>query len=125
LTTNSFVDEGNNDSSAPAERALVRAGEGETRLFLRPGARFQVVDGMLTNFHLPRSTLLALVAAFVQDGAEKSGNFGSFDAQTSNGENGSNGKNNCCGLNRVQDAYREAVAERYRFFSFGDAMLIV
>ena len=66
---------------------------GETRLFLTPGSRFRVVDAMLTNFHLPESTLLMLVAAFA-------------------------------GLDDVLAAYREAVERRYRFFSYGDAMLL-
>ena len=66
--------------------------EGETRLFIKPGDRFNVVDGLLTNFHLPRSTLLMLVCAF-------------------------------SGQRRVLDGYRFAVAHRYRFFSYGDAML--
>ena len=66
---------------------------GETRLFIRPGFRFRVVDVMLTNFHLPQSTLLMLVCA-----------FGGRDA--------------------VLRAYRHAVSERYRFFSYGDAMLV-
>ena len=66
---------------------------GETRLFLTPGSPFHVVDGMLTNFHLPESTLLMLVAAFA-------------------------------GLEETLAAYREAVAARYRFFSYGDAMLV-
>lgn len=73
---------------------LVRPAEGETDLFIRPGYRFRAVDGLLTNFHLPRSTLLMLVAAFA-------------------------------GLDLVLAAYRDAVRERYRFFSFGDAMLIL
>ena len=64
---------------------------GETRLFILPGFRFQAVDALVTNFHLPESTLLMLVSAFA-------------------------------GTARVQRAYREAVAERYRFFSYGDAM---
>ena len=72
----------------------VRAGAGETRLFLRPGDRFRVVDALLTNFHLPRSTLLALVGAFA-------------------------------GMESIRAAYREAVREEYRFFSYGDAMLIL
>jgi S-adenosylmethionine:tRNA ribosyltransferase-isomerase len=67
--------------------------EGATRLFLHPGCRFRVVDAMLTNFHLPRSSLLALVMAFA-------------------------------GVDAVQAAYRDAVARRYRFFSYGDAMFI-
>lgn len=69
------------------------AGDGETAIFLRPGHVFRGVDGMLTNFHLPRSTLLALVAAFA-------------------------------GTDRVLSAYRAAVAARYRFYSYGDAMWI-
>ena len=71
----------------------VRAGSGETRLFIRPGFDFRVVDGLVTNFHLPRSTLLMLVAALA-------------------------------GHRRVMDAYAEAVRERYRFYSYGDAMVI-
>ena len=67
--------------------------DGETQLFLRPGARFNVVDAMFTNFHLPESTLLMLVASFA-------------------------------GLGRTLEAYQLAVAERYRFFSYGDAMLV-
>ncbi len=66
---------------------------GDTRLFIRPGFRFRVVDALLTNFHLPQSTLLMLVAAFA-------------------------------GRALVLDAYAHAVRERYRFFSYGDAMLI-
>lgn len=72
----------------------VAAWTGETDLFILPGRRFRAVDAMLTNFHLPRSTLLMLVAAFA-------------------------GKEN------IDRAYQEAIAQRYRFFSFGDAMLIL
>ena len=68
-------------------------GEGSTDLFITPGFPFQVVDLLLTNFHLPRSTLLMLVAAFA-------------------------------GRERILEAYAEAVERRYRFFSYGDAMLI-
>jgi S-adenosylmethionine:tRNA ribosyltransferase-isomerase len=78
------------DSAAGA----VRAGPGATSLFITPGYRFSAVDGLLTNFHLPRSTLLMLVAAFA-------------------------------GLPRILGAYAEAVRARYRFFSYGDAMLIM
>lgn len=74
--------------------ALVSAGHGFTKIFIRPPYRFGVVDVLLTNFHLPRSTLLAMVMALA-------------------------------GAELIQSAYRHAVAERYRFFSFGDAMLIV
>lgn len=73
---------------------LVEAGSGETSIFIYPGYRFRVIDGLLTNFHLPKSTLLMLVAAFA-------------------------------GTDTVLAAYREAVSMGYRFFSFGDAMLIV
>lgn len=76
------------------ERGSVEACEGETSLFILPGDTFRVVTAMVTNFHLPRSTLLMLVAAFA-------------------------------GTDFVLEAYRRAVAERYRFFSFGDAMLIL
>jgi len=71
----------------------LRAGEGETDLFVTPGYRFCVIDRLITNFHLPRSTLLMLVSAFA-------------------------------GMEPVRRAYRHAIAERYRFFSYGDAMLI-
>jgi S-adenosylmethionine:tRNA ribosyltransferase-isomerase len=71
----------------------VDASRGETRLLIQPGHRFRVVDVLMTNFHLPRSTLLAMVCAFG-------------------------------GLERVLSAYRLAAAERYRFFSYGDAMLL-
>ncbi len=74
-------------------RGEVQPGAGETDLFIKPGFRFQIVDALLTNFHLPRSTLLVLVCAFA-------------------------------GRNRIFRAYREAVENRYRFFSFGDAMFI-
>jgi S-adenosylmethionine:tRNA ribosyltransferase-isomerase len=79
--------------SAAGDDGAVRAGSGETRLYIRPGFRFRVVERLLTNFHLPRSTLLMLVAAFA-------------------------------GLENVRRAYAEAVAQRYRFFSYGDAMLL-
>ena len=72
----------------------VAAASGETPLFIRPGHRFQLVDGMITNFHLPRSSLLMLVSALA-------------------------------GRERILDAYREAVDNGYRFYSYGDAMLII
>ena len=67
---------------------------GESRLFITPGFQFRVVDALMTNFHLPRTTLLMLVSAFA-------------------------------GIERVRAAYDEAVRERYRFYSYGDAMLIL
>ena len=72
----------------------IQPGGGSCDLFLYPGYRFRVVDAMITNFHLPRSTLIMLVAAFA-------------------------------GREKVLAAYREAVEKRYRFFSYGDAMMIV
>ena len=72
----------------------LRPFEGETTLFIYPGFGFRVVDVLITNFHLPESSLLMLVAAFA-------------------------------GRERVLDAYRHAVAHRYRFFSYGDAMLVI
>ena len=71
----------------------IKAGEHFTDIFIRPGFRFRIVEAMVTNFHLPRSTLLALVSAFA-------------------------------GRERVLEAYREAIAREYRFYSFGDAMLL-
>ena len=68
-------------------------GSGDTDIFITPGYRFKVVDRLLTNFHLPRTTLLMLVSAFA-------------------------------GREHVLAAYRHAVEQRYRFFSYGDAMLI-
>ena len=71
----------------------LRAGAGETRIFITPGYRFQVVDRLVTNFHLPRSTLMMLVSAF-------------------------------SGMDRIRALYAHAIARRYRFFSYGDAMLL-
>ena len=80
--------------SAADEDGIVRAGDGETDIFIYPGYRFRVLDCLITNFHLPESTLLMLVSALA-------------------------------GKEQVLAAYREAVEERYRFFSFGDAMFIL
>ena len=91
--------------SAANEQGQVEPGEADTQIFIRPGYHFRCVDALLTNFHLPRSTLLSLVGAFAQ--------------QNQNGENGSKR-----GLATIQTAYAIAIAQRYRFFSFGDAMLI-
>jgi S-adenosylmethionine:tRNA ribosyltransferase-isomerase len=76
-----------------ADDGGIRAGATETRLFIVPGYRFRVVDRLLTNFHLPKSTLLMLVSAFA-------------------------------GLSTIQAAYAHAIGARYRFFSYGDAMLL-
>jgi len=76
-----------------ATGGALRAGTAETRLFIVPGYEFRVVDRLVTNFHLPKSTLLMLVSAFA-------------------------------GVENIRRAYAHAVAERYRFFSYGDAMLL-
>jgi S-adenosylmethionine:tRNA ribosyltransferase-isomerase len=78
---------------AAAQAGTLHAGSGETNIFITPGYRFKVVDALITNFHLPRSTLLMLVSAFA-------------------------------GLDSIRAAYAHAIAERYRFFSYGDAMLL-
>lgn len=76
-----------------AQDGTLKPYEGETRLFIRPGYDFKVVDALITNFHLPESTLLMLVCAFA-------------------------------GYSAVMQAYQHAIAEQYRFFSYGDAMFI-
>nr|WP_300861897.1 tRNA preQ1(34) S-adenosylmethionine ribosyltransferase-isomerase QueA [uncultured Acetatifactor sp.] len=80
--------------SAAGEDGLVRPCSGDTDIFIYPGYRFRVLDALITNFHLPESTLIMLVSALA-------------------------------GREHVLAAYEEAVRERYRFFSFGDAMLII
>lgn len=79
---------------AAAQNGSLSAQQGEAALFITPGYQFQVVQGLLTNFHLPKSTLLMLVSALA-------------------------------GLTRIRDAYAHAIAQQYRFFSYGDAMLIL
>ncbi|MHB1216505.1 MAG: tRNA preQ1(34) S-adenosylmethionine ribosyltransferase-isomerase QueA [Thiobacillus sp.] len=78
---------------AAAQSGKLHAGSGETDIFITPGYRFRVVDALLTNFHLPRSTLLMLVSAFA-------------------------------GVDTIRAAYAHAIAGRYRFFSYGDAMFL-
>jgi S-adenosylmethionine:tRNA ribosyltransferase-isomerase len=77
-----------------AEKGSVKPASGDTRLFIQPGYEYKIVDGMITNFHLPKSTLLALVCAFA-------------------------------GMDNVFNAYRHAVEQKYRFYSYGDAMFVV
>ena len=79
--------------SVTDEQGIVHAGTGETRIFIYPGYRFKAVDALITNFHLPQSTLIMLVSALAS-------------------------------RELILKAYREAVEQKYRFFSFGDAMLI-
>jgi S-adenosylmethionine:tRNA ribosyltransferase-isomerase len=83
-----------------AENGRIHAKRGRTRIFIYPPFRFKIADALLTNFHLPESTLLMLVSAFASPGQ--------LD-----------------GRELILNAYKEAVRERYRFFSFGDAMLIL
>lgn len=80
--------------ASAAHNGVVRSGSGTTRIFLQPPAAIPVIDGLITNFHLPRSSLLMLVACL-------------------------------CGRERLLDAYRLAVARGYRFYSYGDAMLLL
>jgi S-adenosylmethionine:tRNA ribosyltransferase-isomerase len=77
-----------------ASGSKIKVATGTTELFIKPGYEFKIVDAMITNFHLPKSTLLALVAAFA-------------------------------GLENILAAYRHAIEQRYRFYSYGDAMLII
>ncbi|CAG9177017.1 tRNA preQ1(34) S-adenosylmethionine ribosyltransferase-isomerase QueA [Cupriavidus respiraculi] len=79
--------------SAAAADGTLAAGSGDTDIFITPGYRFRLVDALITNFHLPKSTLLMLVSALA-------------------------------GIEPIRAAYRHAVAQRYRFFSYGDAMLL-
>ena len=79
--------------SVADENGLVRAIEGDTKIFIYPGYKFKCVDGLITNFHLPESTLIMLVSAFAN-------------------------------RDFIMKAYNHAVEEKYRFFSFGDAMFI-
>ena len=80
--------------SAADEDGILHAGSGWTEIFIYPGYQFKIIDGLITNFHLPESTLLMLVSALA-------------------------------GKEKIMHAYEEAVKERYRFFSFGDAMIII
>ena len=80
--------------SAAGDNGIVKAGSGDTQIFIYPGYQFKVLDGLITNFHLPESTLVMLVSALA-------------------------------GREHVLSAYQEAIRERYRFFSFGDAMIIL
>jgi S-adenosylmethionine:tRNA ribosyltransferase-isomerase len=80
--------------SAANDDGTIRAGEGDTRIFIRPPYEFRAVDHIITNFHLPRSTLIMLVAAFA-------------------------------GYDLTMRAYRAAIDEGYRFYSYGDAMAVI
>jgi S-adenosylmethionine:tRNA ribosyltransferase-isomerase len=80
--------------SAAAEDGIVHPFEGDTAIFITPGYRFRAIDGLLTNFHLPRSTLFMLVSALM-------------------------------GRDRMQAAYARAIASGFRFYSYGDASLLL
>ncbi|MDP9056350.1 MAG: S-adenosylmethionine:tRNA ribosyltransferase-isomerase, partial [Pseudomonadota bacterium] len=80
--------------SAAREDGSIQAFAGDTAIFITPGYRFRAIDGLLTNFHLPRSTLFMLVSALM-------------------------------GLDKMQAAYRHAIQEGYRFYSYGDASLLL
>jgi S-adenosylmethionine:tRNA ribosyltransferase-isomerase len=82
------------DLADPASQTVISPQSGRTDIFIYPGYKFQATDALITNFHLPESTLLMLVSAFA-------------------------------GFDNIMAAYESAIARRYRFFSFGDAMLIV
>jgi S-adenosylmethionine:tRNA ribosyltransferase-isomerase len=88
------------ESVAAQNHGKIVPGPGRTRIFIHPPYQFSIVDALLTNFHLPRSTLLMLVSAFAAPGRTTGRDF-------------------------ILSAYAEAIRERYRFFSYGDAMLIV
>ena len=79
--------------SAANEQGIVEAKEGDTSIFIYPGYRFKAVDHLITNFHLPESTLMMLISAFAS-------------------------------REMVMNAYQEAIREEYRFFSFGDSMML-
>jgi len=81
------------ESAAKLDPSLTQPQSGDTRLFIQPGFEYKIVDAMITNFHLPQSTLLMLVSAFI-------------------------------GLEPMKRAYQHAIKERYRFFSYGDAMFL-
>jgi len=80
--------------SATGEDNIIQPFEGDTAIFITPGYQFKAIDGLMTNFHLPRSTLFMLVSALM-------------------------------GLERMQAAYAYAIAEDYRFYSYGDASLLL
>ena len=88
------------ESVAEQNNGTISPGEGRTRIFIYPPYHFKVVDALLTNFHLPRSTLLMLASAFAAPGRS-------------------------CGREIILGAYADAIRRRYRFFSYGDAMLIL
>ena len=79
--------------SGAEQKGILRSGSRDTRLFIKPGYEFKIIDALITNFHLPKSTLLMLVSALA-------------------------------GKPRIESAYQYAIEHKYRFFSYGDAMLL-
>ena len=79
--------------SATGEDGVLKSGSGWTEIFIYPGYKFKMIDGLITNFHLPESTLMMLISAFAS-------------------------------REMVMNAYQEAIREEYRFFSFGDSMML-
>jgi len=92
--------------SLTCESGTLNSGEGETNIFIQPGFKYKFVDGLITNFHLPETSLLMLVTAFISfpNSPTKFSNFRS---------------------SLIAKAYQEAIKEKYKFFSFGDAMLVL
>ncbi|NOR45217.1 MAG: tRNA preQ1(34) S-adenosylmethionine ribosyltransferase-isomerase QueA, partial [Candidatus Delongbacteria bacterium] len=80
--------------SVADENGIIQAHSGETDIFIYPGYKFKVVEKLITNFHLPKSSLMLLVSAFSS-------------------------------INMIKKAYKKAIDEEYRFFSYGDAMIII
>ncbi len=103
--------------SAMDASGLVAPGETATQIFIRPGHTFRGVDALITNFHQPRSTLLALVAAFIEAGTQNG-----TQAETGPNKNGENGSKS--GLATIRELYSCAMENSYRFHSFGDAMFL-
>jgi len=106
---------------------VVRPYTGDINIFITPGFKFQIVDALITNFHLPKSTLLMLVSAFAEATTDKSA-FASPEASADKSafvEGRLAGHSPSEGRKFVLECYRQAIEEKYRFYSFGDAMLII
>jgi S-adenosylmethionine:tRNA ribosyltransferase-isomerase len=92
------------------DEKTLRAGCDSTSIFIKPGHTFRAVDALVTNFHLPKSSLLVMISAFAEAASTR--------------ERLKEKANSLAGIERIRYAYEQAIAARYRFFSFGDAMLI-
>lgn len=110
------------ESVAKKHSGKIVAESGETDIFIYPGYQFQAVDAMITNFHLPKSTLLMLVSAFcAPENATKS----TPENEKNASKTPSKAPSSLSGRDLILRAYHHAIEEKYRFFSFGDAMLII